>query len=325
MEYAKLLLVFTFCLLEGCMSSRVVSRQRDFQPPDGRILLIVGQDDRTVETYIKETGIVPGGFMIYTSIQTMEGLDGVSKDYGSGTCFTDKLIEKYPDTVIQIGLYMVDALDDTLKGKYDKNIRHLEKWAKKVRIPIFLRIGYECDGSHNHYDPDQYTEAYRYIVDKLNSSGVDNIAYVWHVHGHGTDQKLDDYYPGDAYVDWIAFSYFDQPQDMMEPAIRFARDHKKPLMIGESTPRGIGTRMDKISWEAWFKNYFQFIKEHNIKIISYINSNWENQPMWKDQGWGDARVQADAFVKEKWIEEISQDMYLHSSKELFKILGYEKE
>ncbi|EKD71522.1 MAG: endo-1,3-beta-xylanase [uncultured bacterium] len=315
---------FAFFLVIGIhmISSADFFKKAKFEPPDGKVLLIVGQDDKTFDEYVTSIGKVPGGFMIYTNIQTMGGLDENSSDYGAGRNFTDEMIKKYPDTVIQIGLYMVDMLKDTYSGKYDKNISKLADWAKKVSIPIFLRIGYECDGTHNHYDPQEYQTAYKYLVDKLKSAGVNNISYVFHAHGHNVNPSLDVYYPGDEYVDWVAFSYFQQGQDMMEPVINFAKKHKKPVMIGESTPMGVGTGMDKLSWQAWFQIYFDFIKKHNIKIISYINSNWEVQPMWKGQGWEDARVQANPYVKKKWLEEILKDVYLQSSEELYYQIGY---
>ena len=47
--------------------------------------------------------------------------------------------------------------------------------------------------------------------------------------------------------------------------------------------------------------------------------------MWKGQGWEDARIQADEYIKENWLKETSKDIYLHSSKDLFNKLGYAKE
>ena len=163
MQAYKTFILIISLLLGAVMTTHADTRAK-FEPPEGKILLIVGQDDKTLDTFASEVGQKPGGIMMYTSIQTMEGLDSVSKDYGSGTYFTDEMLKKYPDAVLQIGLYMVDALEDTYSGKYDSNIEKLGHWSKQAQTPVFLRIGYECDGAHNHYDPAQYKKAFTYLV-----------------------------------------------------------------------------------------------------------------------------------------------------------------
>ncbi|MFH1062759.1 MAG: glycosyl hydrolase [Candidatus Omnitrophota bacterium] len=298
------------------------STQVKGKPLPGKILLIVGQDNKTIDAYIESTGIVPGGFMGYTSIQKMEGLNSPSPDYGSGIFYADELIQKYPNTVLQIGLYMVDGLESTYQGVYDDNIKILADWLKKINIPVFLRIGYECEGMHNHYDPENYKKAYCYLVDKLKAAGIGNAVYVWHLHAHRTDTNLDLWYPGKDYVDWVGISYFAQDPKAMEHVVNFARKENKPVMIAESTPLGVGTIWGEMSWKRWFERFFQLIDEYDIKAVSYINSNWEEQSMWKDQGWGDARIQANSYIKEQWLKEISKDKYLKSSKDLFRNLGF---
>ncbi len=304
--------------------SFAVKTYAKFEPPEGKKLVIIGQDNETIANYIDSIKIVPAGFMVYTCIQKMEGLDSESPDYGSGIINAEKLIKKYPNTVLQIGLYMVDALQDTYNGRYDGNIKKLAIWLKKISIPVFLRIGYECDGLHNHYDPENYKKAYSYIVDKLRMYNVNNVAYVWHVHAHNTKPELNKWYPGDNYVDWIGFSYFNQPQRMMDPVINFAKNHQKPVMVAEGTPKGVGSKSGECSWNLWYNNFFSFIEEHKIKAFSYINSDWEKQEMWRGKGWEDARIQASDYVKERWHNEIEKDKYLKSSKDLFALLGKDR-
>ncbi len=285
-----------------------------FEPPDGKTLLVVGQDNATIESYLKESGRpVPAGFMLYTNITEFEGLDAPSRDYGSGTMFADALFDKYPGTVLQLGLYMVDSLADTAKGKNDAAIDHFAAWCKKKRVPTFLRIGYEFDGSHNHHDPEEYKAAYRHLVDRLRAAGVDNVAYVWHAHAHVVNSPIEKWYPGDDYVDWVGISYFSQHQGVMKPAVAFAKAKGKPLMIGEATPQGQRTSSGEAAWKAWYKRFFAFVEANDVKMVSYINSNWEAQPMWIGQNWGDARVQANAFVKNAWAAETSKDRYLHAA------------
>jgi len=45
-----------------------------FVPPDGQVLLLIGQDTNTIDQYVASNNIVPGGVMLYTSVQNAEGL-----------------------------------------------------------------------------------------------------------------------------------------------------------------------------------------------------------------------------------------------------------
>ena len=293
-----------------------------FEPPDGKVLLIVGQNAGVFEAYAVSTGTTPAGFMVYTSVQDVSGLEDEAH-YEGVTQYAQPVVDRYPNTAVQIGLYMVDALDEVASGKFDGNIDKLGNWIKKAERPVFLRIGYEFDGAHNHHDPAQYAAAYRHIVDRLRQHGIDNAAFVWHGTCALSEKPPEAWYPGDGYVDWFGISYFDQSQAMMMPMVRLAKTHQKPLMIAESTPRGgSSTYFGKGSWDSWFKPYFKFIEDNNIKAISYIDDNWETIEMWKGKGWGDARIEANKYVKQHWLEEIRKPKYLHASPELFKKLGY---
>lgn len=293
-----------------------------FVPPNEKVLFIIGQDKLTIDNYVKDIGIMPGGFMVYTSVQKGDGIY-TPKDYGGGTQDFQYLADKYPDAVFQVGLYMVDALDEVIQGVYDDNIDKLGDWIKKVNRPVYLRIGYEFDHPINHYQPQKYVEAYWYIVDRLKDNGVQNAAYVWHSAASYREHPLKDWYPGDEYVDWCAISYFSFIfyNKFIDSMLDFAKEHNKPFMIAEATPCGIGTTYPDYAWERWFQHFFNFIAESNTKAVCYINCDWESYPMWQGQGWKDARVQTSEVLKKRWLSEITKEKYLHSSPELFELLG----
>ena len=306
----------------GLTNSFISASDNKFCPLVNKTLLIIGQDNKTIDEYISKIEIIPAGFMLYTSIQDMDGLESPSKDRGSGFFHANKLIASYPNTVLQIGLYMVDGLKQTINGEFDKNIERLSRWLKTINIPVYLRIGYEFDGLHNKYEPEEYKKAFVYVYDKLISANVKNVAFVWHANASDLGSNIIDWFPGDQYVDWVGISYFDQPEDCMMPVIHFARQHKKPVMIAEATPKGVGA-YDQLSWRAWYQLLFKFIRRNDIRMLSYINSNWEKQPMWANQGWEDARVEAYPFVKKHWINEISKNNFLQQSDDLYSLIQYD--
>jgi hypothetical protein len=304
-----------------CGRGNAGAGENKFVPPDGKILVFAGQSTDVIDDYVKTTQTVPAGFMVYTSVQQADGLREPA-DYGGGECHGQYLVDKYPGTALQIGLYMVDALDDVVSGNYDRNIDDIGRWIAATKRPVYLRIGYEFDGPHNHYDPKKYVKAYRYIVNRFRKKKIDNVAYVWHsyastLQGH----TLLEWYPGDEYVDWFGISYFNQHPGEMKPMILLAREHRKPVMIAESTPATIGTAGDA-AWKRWFQHYFEFIAKNDIKAFSYINCDWDNLPMFADFHWRDARLASSDEVKEKWNAEIAGEKYLHSSPALFDLIGF---
>ena len=122
-------------------------------------------------------------------------------------------------------------------------------------------------------------------------------------------------------------SYFEHSHDVFDDFLNLARDHNKPVMIAESTPRGL--LLDKLDgefiWNDWFAPYFEYIHNNSdvIRVVAYINVDWDEQAMWQNQGWGDTRVQVNDVVLENWLDEIESDVWLHSSDELFSQLGYQ--
>ncbi len=171
-----------FLLVLISPSCFVQTVRQTFVPKEGK-LLIIGQQKDAVEDYIKNVAMVPGGFMVYTSIQHMEGLDEPA-DQGAGINHAQYYVDHYPNTVIQLALYMVGAQDEVLKGRYDQNISKLAAWMRAAERPIYFRIGYEFDLPANGYNPATYQRVYRYIVDKLRSCFIS----FW--ESNGRDKKM---------------------------------------------------------------------------------------------------------------------------------------
>ena len=283
----------------------------------------MGQSLEDIQAYEDATHVIPGGLMSYTSVQKAEGLTEPA-DVGGGTQESQSFVDQYPNTVLQIGLYMVNACDDVARGKMDSQIDKIATWVRGTHRPVFIRVGYEFDGPHNHYSPSDYIRAYRYVVGRFRQLGVTNAAFVWHSYASVVTSPLTDWYPGDEYVDWFGISYFNQPQRYMQPVIDLAKQHKKPVMICEGSPWVVQTKYAN-SWNLWFAPLFKFIAANDIKAVSYINCDWDATPMFRQQRWGDARLRSNTEVLGRWRQEgASQDRYLKSSPDLFGSLGFDR-
>ena len=338
------------------------TRLEKFEPADGKVILFTGQDleaiggtDKYTDGYFNHFP-APGGFTQYTDFLTgfntfgfiHKGLDGLTTldNWGDGDeSMAITIADKdFNNSCLAIGLDISQGNDSvTAAGGHDSLIYRLGNWIKNLgNRPVFLRIGYEFDGTDwNHYRKEFYIPAFKRIRNKIDSMGITNVAYVWQSKGAGTTRALlDSFYPGDDYVDWVAFSFFSVAEEH-HPMISFARDHYKPLFIAESSPvfpdeKGTGKELDltkqadaERAWKDWFTPYFRTVKNNSdvIKAIHYINCPWKSRIMWKDNSYFkniDARLTKNDSLKTWWLRETSQDKYLKASDTLFTYLWNNK-
>ncbi|WP_111977693.1 hypothetical protein [Algibacillus agarilyticus] len=251
-----------------------------FTPPDGKILLFIGQDSDTITDYIKS---VPEdnieGITLYSSLKHAEPnktLKAMFKkdNWGSGDVDFALSLQESNQAALAIGLAF-DSCNQPqhgqaiTKGEYDKSIDKMLVYLSSLSPrKVFLRIGYEFDGPWNCYKPTSYISAFRHIALKIKAKKIENITTVWqsatwpeasiagentHLYDHADPEHLNKWYPGDDVVDWISVSVFyrDKSQWLYPPAIdpalaqekllTFARLHNKPVMIAESAPQGYRT------------------------------------------------------------------------------------
>ncbi len=96
-------------------------------------------------------------------------------------------------------------------GGADSDIVSVASGLRAYPHKLFLNIYHEPEDNVNPaagsgMTPEDYADMYRHVVDVLRGRGVSNAVYVWNVMGYsGWDDYLDGLYPGDSYVDWIAY------------------------------------------------------------------------------------------------------------------------
>jgi endoglucanase len=145
-----------------------------------------------------------------------------------------------------------DSDADIIAGVDDSMIVGFAQRLAALQAPIFLRWYYEpnfpksanyarCIGD---LGPAGYKAAFRHIHQLFVSAGATNVAFVWCLAMAGWDRHWLDYYPGAAYVDWIAADGYNRSKSPARTAFgdKFRKWYRKfsaprfgkPLMVSET-------------------------------------------------------------------------------------------
>jgi hypothetical protein len=141
-------------------------------------------------------------------------------------------------------------LRDVTAGTYDASIR---TWANNVKAwgkPFFLSLDAEMNGTWEPYGPgvngntaQDYINMYRHFHDVVVNQGATNVTWVW-APNIGTTQSasvypLQNYYPGDAYVDWTGFDGYNQNSTYQGFYTIFKSSYDMLLQIAPTKPIAI--------------------------------------------------------------------------------------
>jgi len=331
------------------------TRAEELVPEQG-VLLSIGQDVDSINAYHNALGVTAGGVTNYIGINSLGGLTS-NAEAGAGRNNISELAEQYPHSALVVGVSMNGVIDDVAAGNYNNNIDILLNTLASFQRPVYLRWAYEVDGPWNNHSDSGVITTFQYVHGQIEALGFqDSISLVWQVSSYcpnpsGQD-KLEALWPGDEYVDWVGLSWF-SPQDCnferVNEAAQFARNHNKPLFINESSPQRYQieeltyssdaakgqNKQNKTAqaiWDEWYQPFFDFIHDenNNVKAITYINANWDEQTRWNPNDgigspegyWGDSRVQSNETIKQLWLDATNNDQFHQASDTLFEILGF---
>lgn len=107
-------------------------------------------------------------------------------------------------------------------GEFDPDLRAWAREAKAFGSPLLIEWGTEPNGNWFGWNgkwnggakegPQHYVAAYRHVVDLMRAEGADNLTWVWHANWFDEPERkwnaLENYFPGEAYCDWIALSAY---------------------------------------------------------------------------------------------------------------------
>lgn len=136
------------------------------------------------------------------------------------------------------------------RGLQEVTKEAITKYAEELNalgVPVFLRYASEMNGKWVpwHGNPTLYIEKWKMVHDIMEEVAP-NVAIVWSPSEMPLD-KIDEYYPGDGYVDWVGLSIYsaqfengdiNKPTDRRNPleALDYIYNkyaNRKPIMISE--------------------------------------------------------------------------------------------
>jgi len=156
-------------------------------------------------------------------------------------------------------------LRDIAAGNYDDYLRQAAAAAAGWGKPLFVRFAHEMNLRGSSWGPGvdgntaaDYIAAWRHVVSIFRDAGATNVLWVWSPNVEcGGACPFADFYPGDAWVDWVALDGYnyssigDVPWMSVSEIFGSSYDHlteltKRPIMIAETASTEVGG--DKAAW-----------------------------------------------------------------------------
>jgi hypothetical protein len=182
---------------------------------------------------------------------------------------------------------------DIAAGREDEVIARRAEAIKQFGRPIFLSFQHEPGNEVGLAGTtEDYTAAWRHIVEQFRTRGANNVSFVWIVTSYlFTDRARltpEQLYPGDDVIDWIGIDGYNfygcgrgpwrSFRDIFLPGYEWARERGKPVMVAEW---GVQEDPDRPGRKAaWFREAARQIQAMpEIKAVVYFNSaprcpNW---------------------------------------------------
>lgn len=194
-------------------------------------------------------------------------------------------------------------LDAVISGKCDDYIIGFAKALKSRPERFLLRFAHEMNIADSPWWPghfgqkaDKYVEMWRHVYNIFNTVQVSNVEWVWSPnyasHPGYSWNDLNNYYPGDNYLDWIGLSGYNwyssrnQAWDSFNYLYKgvlneLACKYAKPQIIAE-----IGSVDGEPSKAAWITDAYQKIPQHPFLRMVV----WFNDYAYEDSSDADFRV-----------------------------------
>jgi hypothetical protein len=193
-----------------------------------------------------------------------------------------------------------DPLTAILSGSEDAIINDFANKSKAYGKPFFLRFAHEMNGDWYDWggaqtgnNPARYVAAWQYVWNKFQQAGATNAIWVWCPNADSVPAEswnaLENYYPGDAYVDWVGVDFYGLKWGDNPPAAALDRVYvpygaRKPIMIGETSAADCskyapGTTMTKDQWTTAL--FDAIAARDNVRAVFWFNQNNAGEADWR--------------------------------------------
>ena len=175
------------------------------------------------------------------------------------------------------------GMTDVAKGLYDFYLIEWAKQAKKTNTSIMVRVGHEMNDPYRYpwgpqnNKPKEFIAAWQHIHDVFKQQSVENVVWVWSPHpAYGL---FTDYYPGDAYVDFVGSGVLNYGtaatwskwwtfKEILGNYYGQLSSFNKPIMVSEFGSLSVGGDRDK-----WFSDALDSMPQRYpaVKAIIFFN------------------------------------------------------
>ena len=323
----------SFVLITFLLTVVNVNAQK-YDPGAGKTNLLIGQTWQQEFIDYVNAYKAPAGSSHYGEIYSGEVNQG---DDAFGNNFLTYMNNNYPGAYALVAISIKDnpgaggygdtysALRDIVAGRWDAEIdKFARTFADHSDLKFYVRLGYEVSlyMFASGGDTQTYKDAYNRMAQRIRAI-ASNVDFVYHpVRGFN---DVVDLYPGDQYVDWVAFSIFNHDVCLSSPSgsncsgqqidgnlaqgFDWAKNTKgKPVMIAESAVQRYASES-----ASGFMDYLDRVKDvietYDIGVWAYIDSDW-NAHNWTGD-WGDSRVEINQTVLNHWNSIVSTSRYIH--------------
>jgi hypothetical protein len=129
----------------------------------------------------------------------------------------------------------VFTLDRINNGDFDEDLKAWARSAKEFKTPLLAEYGTEVNGRWFPWNgvwnggaglgPEKFKAAYRRIIQLSRDEGADNVCWVFHVNYNDDPNEewnqLENYYPGETWIDWVGISVYGAQKPSGEAAVSF--------------------------------------------------------------------------------------------------------
>ena len=180
------------------------------------------------------------------------------------------------------------TLASIIAGSHDEYIDRFATGVRQLGLPVAIRFAHEMNGNwfpwseeRNGNTKGQYVQAWRHVHDRFVALGATNAIWIWspNVITARPSVRLAQFYPGDAYVDWMGMVgyyrrvYLDDKGKPKDPT--FTNTYQstldelrsvalKPIVITELGAVEVGGNKP-----AWIQSVFQGLTD-NPDIIGFV-------------------------------------------------------